>query len=208
MDELTNNFNNISINNEESMDILDDDTFGKNNWWSSGIRNINCTVIDDEDFIYASFTLPNSIFKELTNSGMNSYIDYFDAFCCNTEEIFLDNNIIFKTAELFDNIFAKRLINFDDVSHLMTITNHQLKELISEDSPIYEFRPFSYYIEDLITGLFMLMDMLKYYSDNFESSRYPTMISLLNNFCVIIIYLKFYFESTSVLQINDKLIIR
>jgi hypothetical protein len=220
MEELTDTFNNISIaeqENNEDNELIDDfanmglnnnNTFGKIEWWAAGIRNINCTIIDDEDFAYSIFTLPNSIFKELTNSGMNSYLEYFDAFCCNTEELFLDNTIVFKTAEIFDNIFSKRLINFDEVSQLMSSANYQLIQLISEDSPIYEYSPFTYYVQDLITGLFMLMDMLKYYSDNFDASRYQFMISLLNNYCVVVIFLKFYFESTIVLGDVDKIIIR
>jgi hypothetical protein len=221
MDELTNYLSNMYMtenNMNEELDNLSNDmcnlninkteNFGKIEWWKCGIRNYRCSTIDDEDFAYRTLSLPNSIFTELINSEMTSYIDYFDAFCCNNEELFYTNNIIFKTAELFDNIFAKRLINFDTVGQLMTEANQQLLYLINETSELYNYFTFNDYIQDLITGLFILMDMLKYYSDNFQSNNYHFMISLLNNYCVIVIYLKFYFESTSILKHNDKIIIR
>ena len=49
--------------------------------------------------------------------------------------------------------------------------------------------------------------MLLYYCKNFNSNNYQNMIGLLNNYCVIIIYLKFYFES-NVIKSNERVIIR
>jgi hypothetical protein len=194
------------IGDIENMNIANEDTFGKVEWWINGIKNINCSTMDDEDFVYCKLTLPNSIFEELTSSGMTSYLDYFDAFCCNNEEIFLTNNLIFTTAKLFDDIFARRLIDFNEVEKLIDETRTQINDIFNEDTYIHD--NFSTYTQDLFTGLHMLMDMLKYYSTNFKSNNYHNMISLLNNYCVIIIYLKFYFESSSVLDKYDKIVIR
>lgn len=190
----------------ETMDINENnDTFGKIKWWSYGIPNNQCKLIDDEDFAYCHFTLPNTIFAELTDSGMNSYVQYFDTFCCNNEEIFLSLSTVVKTAELFDNIFSKRLINFNDVYEVVSSANQELRELLKEESYIHNY--FTDYTHDLIKGLTIIMDMLMYYSTYFESENYHNMISILNNYCVIVIYLKFYFES-NILSPNDEIIIR
>ena len=81
--------NNI-INTMDIMNISNDDTFGSVEWWINGIPNVNCKIVDDEDFVYSHLTLPNSIFQELTESGMLSYAEYFEAFCCNNEEMCVD----------------------------------------------------------------------------------------------------------------------
>ena len=56
-------------------------------------------------------------------------------------------------------------------------------------------------------GLNILTDMLIYYTTYFNADNYQNMIGLLNNYCVIIIYLKFYFEC-NILNINEKIVIR
>jgi hypothetical protein len=206
---ITDTMNNINISNNKTIDnamnISNDDTFGNIEWWINGIPNVNCKTVDDEDFVYCRLTLPNSIFKELSDSGMTSYTDYFDAFCCNNEEIFLPTENIIQISELFDNIFSKRLINFDIVNNLVISNNNIINDLMSEESYIHDY--FTDYINDLFYGLNILTDMLIYYTNHFRDSNYYNMIGLLNNYCVIIIYLKFYFEC-NILDINEKIIIR
>ena len=58
-----NQMNNI-INTMDIMNISNDDTFGSVEW-INGIPNINCKIVDDEDFVYSHLTLPNSIFRNL-----------------------------------------------------------------------------------------------------------------------------------------------
>lgn len=209
INDITDTMNDMNISNNQSIDntmnISNDDTFGNVEWWVNGIPNINCKEVDDEDFVYCRLTLPNSIFKELSDSGMTSYTGYFDAFCCNNEELFLPLQNIIQIAELFDNVFSKRLINFEIVHNLVISNNTIINDLMSEESYIHEY--FTDYINDLFYGLNILTDMLIYYTTYFNADNYQNMIGLLNNYCVIIIYLKFYFEC-NILNINEKIVIR
>lgn len=196
---LNNSLQNLNISGSDNNMVIDNDLIITHNY-DYGIRNLHCKTLDDENFLYNKFYLPNLLYEELTNSGFETYYDYFEAFCVNIDTCFINEEIMMKIAVLFDDIFSKKMINFETVGEFVIEVNAELNELMNENSWIQDY--FSDYIQDLIYGCNIIIDAIQHYVTNFEIENQNTILRLINNLCVIIIYLKFYFESNVFTQQN------
>ena len=213
MDELSDNLTNaLSINQKTNaeMDVLaemmedttiktfEEDTGIIRRQWDAGMYGINnyevsIPNIDLEDFMWMKLILPEIVINELEVSGFTSYRSYFEAYCCNSDTNVIDLEIILEVAQLFDDIFTKKKINFEAVGQLINNVNIAFDELTREDSWIQEY--FVDYIYDIINGISVINNLLSYYIEDFDVSRYSAMIRLSNNLCVCIIYLQMTFNS-------------
>lgn len=173
-----------------------------------GIPNRFSTSVDDEDFIYKTLILPQCIFNELNNSvpfnedKFDGYEEYFGMFCQNSEDIFLSADNTYEIAKIFDTMFDKRIINYDYCYDVINKTLSELNEFeISYESDEY----LTFDIKELLYGLRIIINKLNYLIEHYNSWYNDEMMRLLNNYCVICIYLVFYFETNIFIDNNDKI---
>lgn len=158
-----------------------------------GYPNKHCETFDDEDLIYRKLVLPNIIIDELSANSLTSYKEYFEIFCLNLDECFIPMDIIIEIAGIYDDIFAMRIINFEYMGELSNRLHNELMSILADNNWINNY--FSTYIQDLIYGISIIGEMLDLRITYFDIKQHDLLIRLINNLCVIIIYLKIYFES-------------
>lgn len=158
-----------------------------------GFPNKHCETFDDEDLIYRKLVLPNVIIDELIANDITTYREYLETFCMNMDECFIKLDTAIELASVFDDIFAQRMINFEYINELSCRIHLELMDILNENNWLNDY--FSIYIQDLIYAISIIGETLDIQITYFDTDNYPFMIRLLNNLCVIIIYLKIYFES-------------
>lgn len=202
INKLSNKLDNLNISNNTDNNInnINNDlnnlniSGNNNNYFGQyGYPNNLCVTTDAEDFVYNTLILPNIIFNELTDSGLNSYAEYFDNFSVNNEEIFIKHNNMYQIAKIFDDLFLKKPINFNDVRKIINNIDQDVNDSLNTEEYIHNY--LTNYNQDLFNGLSILTERLISMISFFNKFNRNEILKNLNNYCVIIIYLKFMFES-------------
>lgn len=230
LNNITNSFNSLSVNNETFENITtgldingniitDDNMLTEEDYEKEkkirkevgmyGIPNRFCSNVDDEDFVYKTLILPRSIFNELnesipfTNEEFGGYEEYFSMFCQNNDETFLTTDNIFGIAKIFDTMFDKKIINYDFCYEVINQTLAELNEF-EQDNNYNQY--FDDTIKEYLYGLRIIITKLTYLIEHYNNWYSNEILKLLNNYCVICIYLKFYFETNIFIDNNDNII--
>jgi hypothetical protein len=226
--EITEQFNNLNINNDQNMDDsidkLSNPLYGK--FISIEVANCYCkNNFDDEDFIHQTFELPNDLIDDIQDNGNTTITDYFEGEYNNIE--FLEDDNI---EQLYYNLYGNCIIVYDKILEYynpswykeIKISNDNnifdknwtdiCKKLLSDIKQVLNYgmkdESLEYlceYNKEVYCGLFIIMkrlgDIFTYFNDrealcdfidDQKDYRLIT-IRLINNICVILLYLKFYY---------------
>lgn len=184
------------------------------------VHNTYCSkYFDDEDFIYTKLMIPNIILDELCkkyNIMANDIVDIIDYMKNDPlkENKYIENyNVMLKILNIYSSVLryynyaswineSTKLTEFninlfDDLDLIINIIKQKITfnfedEEFQKCDKIYQ--EITYGIHLIISHLLILMNHYKKYNcglDNFSFNHRNRFIRLLNNFCTIMIYLKF-----------------
>lgn len=206
IENITNELNDLSMNNSNCIEE-------RREAGMYGIPNRYCVLVDDEDFIYQTLILPQVIFNELHNSvpftgeKFNGYEDYFNMFCEYNQDVMISSINVIDVGRIFDTMFDKKMINYN---YCYDVINKTLSDLNIFETEHENDEYITDYIRELLYGLRLIINKLSYLIEHYNDLNYSMygneMIRLLNNYCVICIYLTFYCE-TNIFADNDEKII-
>lgn len=205
---LNDTTNSISNNNhDETQFNTEDDEITLTKWKRSaglyGIPNYTLSIngVDLEDFVWKKIILPNIVFDELNLSGMKSYSSYFKEYCINSEDIIISIDTMCDIGELYDTIFACRIINYEKIGNIINTLKNELDESISNDNWLSQY--YQDYVSDIVNGLYTIINMLQFYINNYSSDNHLEMRRLASNLCATTIYLHFIFNTNMFFSNNQ-----
>lgn len=206
VEDNTNNSNNLDISFGIPKDLLE-------------IRNRQDTKhFDDEDFIYNRFELPQFILEEVAHSSLD-FVEYFHhmlkQFEQNSEfenfEVYYHVCIIYQYINTYYSLSSEerekinpQFFSYDFLSIVKTICHDVVCDccLDYNDSSYTYFHDYTkevmHGLRLIITQLSTIMRVLECHNytdlNKYPSNYFTRVIKLINNLCIIMIFIKFYYN--------------
>lgn len=180
------------------------------------VSNAFChKFFDDEDFVYIKLQLPHKILEYIAHQGNGDILDYFSSIANDTtnREKFDNSDIYYNIVSVYqytinyyqnehispiDRIKLFPLGYFKWVSHIVYILKRELRFIPETLNTFYEMskidQELSYGMNIITAQLQIIMHFYEYQGCNIyqlTEQHIQRFVRLVNNLCVIMIYLKF-----------------